>query len=178
MKTHLFVLAAMAALATAVASVSAMPAAGDGGAPEFELRPDASAVEIVQIYGLQASFLRAASTKDLGLMMSLWADDATFAVGGQIYRGKAQIRGWFANVAGAFQPQNTWVLLTPAQKIRITVRDNEASLYFEGYYVDVRTGEVRSQVTADTTLVRSASRWVIKDLKAGPADLAALAASR
>jgi ketosteroid isomerase-like protein len=33
---------------------------------------------VAEIYQLQAAFHRAKTTQDLDLMMSLWADDATF----------------------------------------------------------------------------------------------------
>ncbi len=127
--------------------------------------------DVTQIYALQAAFHWAAGAKDLDVMMSLWAEDATFTIDGQIYQGKSQIRGWFANVAGSFRPQNSWVSLTPSQKIRISVQGDRATLYFECHYVDVKTRELKSQVAADTTLIRSNGRWVIKDLRAGLASL-------
>ncbi len=126
---------------------------------------------VVQVYALQAAFHGAASSKNLDLMMSLWADDATFAIGGQTYRGKDQIRAWFANVAGSFRPENNWVSLAPTHKIRVNVQGDRATLSFECHYVDVATKALRSQITAETTLVRVDGKWVIKDLKAGTASL-------
>ncbi len=166
-------------LCAAVAiAILAMPAGPIFAGPEDDVyenlraQPVATApADIVQIYELQASFHRAASAKDLTLMMSLWADDATFTTGNQAYKGKGQIRTWFANVAGPFRPQNHWVSLTPSQRIRISVQGDRASLYFECHYVDVKTGAVKSQIAADTTLIRSVGKWVIKDLKANPASL-------
>jgi hypothetical protein len=39
-------------------------------------------VQVAEIYQLQAAFHRAKTTQDLDLMMSLWADDATFDFAG------------------------------------------------------------------------------------------------
>jgi len=169
MRAFLCAAVAIAILAMAAGSVGAGPE--DDIYENLRAQPATAAADIVQIYELQASFHRAASAKDLTLMMSLWADDATFTTGNQAYKGKGQIRTWFANVAGPFRPQNQWVSLTPSQRIRISVQGDHAILYFECHYVDVKTGAVKSQVAADTTLIRSAGRWVIKDLKAGPANL-------
>ena len=171
MRTHLCAAVAIAILTMAPASVGAGPE--DDIYEHRPVQPFTTAPgDIVQIYELQASFHRAASAKDLNLMMSLWAEDATFTIGGQTSRGKSQIRAWFANVAGSFRPQNRWVSLTPSQKIRISVQGDRATLYFECHYVDAKTGEMKSQIAADTTLVRSNGKWLITDLKAGSARLA------
>ncbi len=175
MRTYLTAAVVLAILALTAASVAAYPTEDDpvyGPAPRRVQVASTNSGDIVQIYALQADFHRAASAKNLDLMISLWADDATFTIGGQTSRGKSQIRAWFANVAGAFRPQNSWVSLTPAQKIRINIQGDRATLYFECYYVDVKTGEVKSQITADTTVVRSNGTWLLKDMKAGPASLA------
>ena len=169
MRSYLRATIAIVILTMAAASVVAGPE--DDVYENLGAQPVTTAPDVVQIYAVQAAFHRAASAKDLSLMMSLWADDATFTVGGQTSRGKTQIRAWFANVAGSFKPQNSWVSLTPSQKIRISVQGDRATLYFECHYVDVKTGEVKSQMAADTTLIRSNGKWVIKDLKAGPANL-------
>ncbi len=170
MQTFLCAAIAIAILTMAPGSVGAGPE--DDIYENLRAQPVTTApADIVQIYELQASFHRAASAKDLTLMMSLWADDATLTTGSQAYRGKSQIRTWFANVAGPFRPQNQWVSLTPPQRVRISVQGNRASLYFECHYVDVKTGRVKSEIAADTALVRSNGGWVIKGLRAGPASL-------
>ncbi len=159
-------------------AILAMPAGSVSAGPEDDIyenlhaQPATAAADIVQIYGLQAAFHRAASAKDLNLMMSLWADDATLTTGGQMYRGKSQIRTWFANVAGPFRPQNQWVSLTPSQRTRISVQGDRASLFFECHYVDVKTNMVKAQTTADASLIRLSEKWLFKDMKAGPASLA------
>src|SRR3974390_2297305 len=68
--------------------------------------------DLFALHNVEIIFHQAASTKDLGLMMSLFADDAILAVGGKTYTGKDQVRSYFASVAGSFQPQNKWVAYT------------------------------------------------------------------
>ena len=75
-------------------------------------------VDFMALHHVEIVFHTAASTKNIELMMSLFADDATLSVGGKTYAGKDQVRSYFATAAGSFQPQNQWVAYTPAQRIR------------------------------------------------------------
>lgn len=129
--------------------------------------------DVVRIYQLQAAFDRAISTKNLDLMMSLWYEYATLSTGGPAggYEGKNQVRGWFATDAPAFRPENHWMSLTAAPKIRIDVRGNQASLFFESHYVDVATKAVRAEATVNATLARIKDKWLIADAIFGPANL-------
>src|SRR5262249_11571569 len=54
-------------------------------------------VQVGEIYQLQAAFHRAKTAQDLDLMMSLWADDATFTnrSTGTTYVGSADIRSFW-----------------------------------------------------------------------------------
>src|SRR5215469_14128863 len=54
--------------------------------------------QVGEIYQLQAAFHRAKTTQDLDLMMSLWADDATFTnrSNGRTYSGSDAIRSFWA----------------------------------------------------------------------------------
>ena len=74
-------------------------------------------VDFMELHQVEIIFHTAASTKNLDMMMSLFADDASLTAGGKTYAGKEQVRGYFATVAGSFQPQNQWVAYTPAQRI-------------------------------------------------------------
>jgi ketosteroid isomerase-like protein len=109
---------------------------------------------------IEVTWHKAASKKDLDLMMSLWAPNASFTIAGQTYRGKAAIRGVFAK-AGPFQPQNHWESDTPAYKIRVTVDGNRGTLYFECHYVDVDTGKVAIEVGADQDVRKINGKWLI-----------------
>jgi ketosteroid isomerase-like protein len=88
--------------------------------------------QIGEIYELQAAFHRAKTTQDLELMMSLWADDATFVNAGTspetTYVGSAAIRSFWQG-SGSFTHYR--FSLVPSYKTTIEVDGNEAFLYFE-----------------------------------------------
>ena len=88
--------------------------------------------QIGEIYELQAAFHRAKTTQDLALMMSLWADDATFTYTGTspatVYTGSDQIRSFWQG-SGSFTHRR--FSLVPSYKTTIQVHGNKAFLYFE-----------------------------------------------
>ena len=102
--------------------------------------------QIGEIYELQAAFHRAKTTQDLDLMMSLWADDATFinTSNGHTYIGADQIRG-FWQTSGSFTHHR--FSLVPSFKTTIQVQGDEAFLYFECHDV----GEFGSGSFGDPT---------------------------
>lgn len=107
------------------AAALAVPGFASAGAPSL---PESQ--QVGEIYQLQAAFHRAKTTQDLDLMMSLWADDATFVnkSNGQTYVGANQIRG-FWQVSGSFTHHR--FSLVPSFKTTIQVHGDEAFLYFE-----------------------------------------------
>jgi ketosteroid isomerase-like protein len=109
---------------------------------------------------IEKTWHKAASRKDVDLMMTLWARKATFTIAGKTYRGKAAIRQVFAK-AGPFQPQNHWESDTPAYKIRITVNGDRGTLYFECHYIDVDTQKVAAAVGADQDVRKIDGKWLI-----------------
>ena len=108
---------------------------------------------LYQIERIEKTWHKAASLKNLDLMMSIWAPNATSTVGGSTVTGKAAIRAVFAK-AGPFQPQNHWISDTPAYKIRATVNGNRGTLYFECHYIDVDTGTGREPPSAPISRCR------------------------
>jgi ketosteroid isomerase-like protein len=52
--------------------------------------------DFMDLHQVEIVFHTATSTKNLELMMSLFADDAILFVGGKSYSGKDQVRGYFA----------------------------------------------------------------------------------
>ena len=125
---------------------------------------------LYQIDQIEKTWHKAASKKNLKLMMSLWAPKATMTIGGKTYTGKTAIRGVFAR-SGPFQPQNHWESDTAAYKIRITVNGSKGTLYFECHYVDVDTGRIATVVAADQEVRKINGRWLITDLTASTATL-------
>jgi hypothetical protein len=125
---------------------------------------------LYKIDQIEKTWHKAASKKNLNLMMSLWAPKATATIGGQTYSGKPEIRGVFAK-SGPFQPQNHWESDTPAYKIRTTVNGNRGTLYFECHYIDVDTGKVATAVGADQEVRKINGKWLIVNLTAATVTL-------
>jgi hypothetical protein len=123
------------------------------------------AEDFMQIHNIEIVFHEAGTTKNLDLMMSLFADDATITSGGKTYSGKDQIRAYWQS-AGPFQPQNQWVAYTPAFRIKYSVEGNSAHLYFECLYVDKTANKIAAHTNSDDALIRVNGKWLIKDMKA------------
>lgn len=132
--------------------------------------------DVGEIYQLQAAFHRAKTTQDLDLMLSLWADDATFVnkSNGQTYVGADQIRS-FWQASGSFTHHR--FSLVPSYKTTIQVHGDEAFLYFECHDVgEFQTGGFNDPTTKtivnDTylagTLRRVQDAWVFWSMTAGP----------
>jgi len=109
---------------------------------------------------IEKAWHKAASKKDVDLMMTLWARKATFTIAGKTYSGKKAIRQVFVK-AGPFQSQNHWESDTPAYKIRITVNGDRGTLYFECHYIDVDTQKVAIAVGADQDVRKIDGKWLI-----------------
>jgi hypothetical protein len=124
-----------------------------------------NAEDFMGIHKIEIEFHRAGTTKNLDLMLSLFADDATLTSGGKTYAGKDQIRAYW-QAAGPFQPQNQWVAYTPAFRIKYDVEGNTGHLYFECLYVDKAANKIAAHTNSQDTLVRVSGRWLIKDMKA------------
>jgi ketosteroid isomerase-like protein len=136
-------------------------AGGAATGTEYEVNPE----DFMQMHMIEITFHEAGTTKDLNLMLSLFADDATITSGGKTYRGKEQIRGYW-QAAPLFQPQNQWVAYTPAFRIRYSVQGDSGHLYFECLYVDKAAGKIAAHTNSNDTLVRTNGKWLIKDMKA------------
>jgi hypothetical protein len=147
------VLVALGALA--VLSLSVVSRAADEQKPE----------DFMQFHQVEITFHEAGSTKNLRLMLSLFADDAVLIAGGKTYTGKEQVRRYW-QAAGPFQPQNQWVGYTPAFRIRYDVKGDRAHLYFECLWVDKAARKIAVHTNSDDTLVRVEGRWLIKEMKA------------
>ncbi len=155
-------LAGLIALTVAACGAATTPA------PPSDLQLKADTYDIEQI---EVTWHKASSTKDLDLMMSIWADNATATLGGKTYSGKDEIRQFFATVAAPFKQENNWVSETPAYKIRVTVDGDRGTLYFECHYVDVATKQVKSVVAADQTVARINGKWLITNLVSASPEL-------
>jgi ketosteroid isomerase-like protein len=120
---------------------------------------------------IQKSFHEATSKKDIDLMMSLWAPNATLTIPGQTAVGTDEIRQFWLTKSDAFRPTNRWVSETPAYKVRITADGDRGTLHFECHYVDVKTKKVAVHLTADQEVARIDGKWQITDMVVGVAPL-------
>lgn len=139
--------------------------------PAARLAESRKQADVAAIYRLQADFHRATTTKDLELMMSIWAKDAVLSVGDKTYTGKDEIRDFVTTQLGAFKPENQWVALTHSPKIQIAVQGDEGSLNFQCHYADAATKELASMQSAETKVIREGDGWLFKEFVAGPAAL-------
>jgi len=130
-----------------------------------------SPVDFMDLHQVEITFHTAASTKNVDMMMSLFADDATLSAGGRSWVGKDQVRSYFTNVAGSFQPQNVWVAYTPAHRIKFNVNGNRATLYFECLYVDPDTDAVVVKRALFGTVKKVNGDWMFWHMEGGVATL-------
>jgi ketosteroid isomerase-like protein len=150
-----------ACLVVMAATLSACGASGASPSAAADLQKQADLYAIDQI---EVNFHKAASTHDLDLMMSLYADDAVATIGGQTYAGKDQIRNLFATKAAPFKAENHWVSDTPAYKLKATVTGNKGTLSFECHYIDVNNKTVVVVVGADQQVSRIGGKWLITEM--------------
>jgi ketosteroid isomerase-like protein len=160
-----------------VAAVTATTVVATGGAASAGPAHRGQGAAVAEIHILQATFHHAVSGGGhIDELMSLWADDATFTVGGNTLVGKDAIRTFFLNTAPSFQ-HPTWVSLSPSWKTEIHVHGNRAHIYFECHFADLATGALVAPAPAyaggtfDGTATRTNGRWLFQDVTAGTAPL-------
>ena len=121
-----------------------------------------------EIDQIEKQFHHATTTKDIDLMLSLYAPNATMTVGqGATASGLEEIRRFWLEEAAPFAAENTWVSDHPAYKVEITVNADRGTLHFECHYVDIETGEVVSTTTADFDVARIDGKWLITNMIGG-----------
>jgi hypothetical protein len=120
---------------------------------------------------LQKKFHQATSKKDIDLMMSIYAPNATFTITGQTAVGKGQIRRYWLRKSKAFRPSNRWVSETPVYKTEITADNDRGTMHFECHYVNVKGKTVVVHLSADQEVARIHGKWLITDMVVGSAAL-------
>ena len=141
--------------------VGAFAASGGSSASSASEREMQRNSDRWQIDQLQRRFHRATSRKDVDLMMSLYAPDATFTFPGTIAAGLKEIRQFWLTSRSM---TNNWVSETPIYKVRIRVNGNRGTLYFECVYVDPKTSDIVSTTASDTDVARINGRWLITNV--------------
>ena len=133
---------------------------------------------MAKIYQLQAAFHQGKTTKDVDLMMSLWADDATFTNENTnpatLYTGSDSIRSFWQG-SGSFTHHR--FSLVPSYKTTIQVHGSEAFFYFECHDIGNFSGGGFDEpgvvsIVNDTYLAgdlrRHANTWQFWNMTAGP----------
>jgi ketosteroid isomerase-like protein len=156
------------ALGALVVSLAACGGSSGNSASQEALERQADYWAITQ---LQKNFHEATSKKDIGLMMSLYAPNATLTIPGQTAVGREQIRRFWLTKSDAFRPATRWISETPAYKIRITADGDNGTLHFECHYVDVKGKTVVVYLTADQEVARINGKWLITEMVVGSAAL-------
>jgi ketosteroid isomerase-like protein len=140
-------------------------ACSNADSSDDELRRTQDKFEIDQI---EKDFHHATTTKDIDLMMSLYAPDATMTIGqGVTASGLDEIRAFWLEKSASFMPENHWLSDHPAYKLEITVNGDRGTLHFECHYVDIATGQVVSTTTADFDVARIGGKWLITNMIGG-----------
>ncbi len=157
------------ALGVLVVFLAACGGPSTSSAAERALQRKADLWEIDQI---EKNFHEATTKKDPGLMMSLWAPNATLTIGpGQTATGRDEIRQFWLEKSVAFEPKTHWISDHPAYKLEITVNGDRGTLHFECHYVDYDTGKVTLVTVADQDVARINGRWLITNMVAGSTTL-------
>jgi ketosteroid isomerase-like protein len=121
-----------------------------------------------EIDQIEKDFHHATTSKDIDLMMSLFAPNATMTVGGgATASGVEEIRQFWTEQSPAFEPTNRWISDHPAYKMEITVNGDRGTLHFECHFIDADTGEVAATTTADFDVARIDGRWLITNMIGG-----------
>jgi ketosteroid isomerase-like protein len=125
-----------------------------------------------QIDQIETNFHHATTTKDIDLMMSLWAPNATLTVGpGETAVGTDEIRQFWLTKSVAFDPSTRWISDHPAYKLDVTVAGDRGTLHFECHYVDYDKSRVDVATVADMDVARIDGRWLITNFVAGSTEL-------
>jgi len=126
------------------------------------------AQDMWEIDQIEKDFHGSMTTKDIDLMMSLFAPNATMTVGpGVTASGLDEIRTFWLEKAAPFAPENQWVSDHPAYKLEITINGDRGTLHFECHYIDVKTSKVASATTADFDVARIDGKWLITNMVGG-----------
>ena len=141
-----------------VVALGACSGSGDGSADDAAQRTQ----DMWAIDQIEKQFHRATSEKDIDLMMSLYAPNATMTVGpGVTASGVEEIRRFWLEDSAPFAAENHWISDHPAYKLEITVDGDRGTLHFECHFVNAATGKVVSVTAGDFDVARIDGDWLI-----------------
>jgi hypothetical protein len=158
MKRHTFFILALTMCLPALAASQ-----DDSGPP----------ADILAVRNIEIIFHTAGSVlpnKDLDLMMTLYTDDVVLtdtAHDNKVYRGKDQVRTYWADVSGPFRPEHHWIGYTPAMRIKSHVTGNTGTLDFECLWMNVDDNTIGAHAFSSMNLSRVKGHWLVKGIKVG-----------
>jgi len=154
------------ALGLFLISVVLVACGGSGGGSEAN--QSRRFQDMWEIDKIEKDFHHASSIKDIDLIVSLYAPNATMTTGpGETASGRDEIRQFFLANSGSFKPENNWISDHPAYKLEITVDGDRGTLHFECHFVDADTGEVVAATAADLDVARIDGKWLITNMVGG-----------
>jgi ketosteroid isomerase-like protein len=157
------------ALAILLTPLVACGGSNEDLASQAALQQKADYWEIDQI---ERTFHEATTQKDIEMMMSLWAPDATLTSGrGETAVGLEEIRRVWLRDSMSFDPHTHWVSDHPAYKVEITVNGDRGTLHFECHYLDYDTNRVAYVTVADLDVARIEGRWLITNFVGASTEL-------
>jgi ketosteroid isomerase-like protein len=125
-----------------------------------------------EIDQIEKDFHEATSMKDIDLMMSLYAPNATFTVGGgETAVGLDEIRDFWLTKSPAFLPTNNWISDHPAYKLEVAVNGDRGTLHFECHFVNAETQKVVAVTAGDADVARVDGTWLITNFVGGTSEL-------
>ncbi len=125
-----------------------------------------------EIENIEKQFHKATSVKDIDLMLSLYAPNATFTVGGgETAVGIDEIREFWTTKSPAFDPETHWVSDHPAYKLEVTVNGDRGTLHFECHFIDAKTEVVDAVTAGDADVARIDGKWLITNFVGGTTEL-------
>lgn len=136
---------------------------GGSGMTKAEEQTLQKQADILAIDQLEAKWHKAASTKDVNLMLSLYAPDASWNIGTEVLQGMRQVRDYVTHRFPPFRPGHHWLSDTPAYKIRVTVNGDKGTLYFECHVIDVETEKLVTFVGGDAAVEKINGHWLISN---------------
>jgi hypothetical protein len=154
-------------------AILVLAACGDSNLPSAADQNLQRRADLYEISQIEKWFHQSMTLKDIDMMMSLWAPNATLTAGpGETATGIDQIRRFWLERSAPFDPANDWISDHPAYKLEATVNGDRGTLHFECHFVDYDTGEVALATAVDHDVARIDGQWLITNSVAGSTTLA------
>ena len=127
--------------------------------------------DLYAISQIEKTFHEAISKKDIDMMMSLYAPNATATFGpAQTVSGREQIREVWLKSKG-FEPETHWLSDHPAYKLKVTIDGDRGTLRFECHFVDIDSKEVAAVTAGSSDVAKIDEAWVITNFVGGTSEL-------